>query len=100
MIPTIASLEPHQIRKNYGDHVRISCVAHGYPIPDIYWTKNGEMLLDRVSNAVTTNISINSTVDIIDGTYNDNGEYICHAMNELTKTSFEELVVTTLKISR
>ena len=76
----------------YGSPLTLSCSASGYPIPSVYWKKDGmnismytdssiqeDIEIIEENNTIISNLHINYT------TYNNTGEYVCYAENNLVR---------------
>jgi hypothetical protein len=58
-----------------GQSVELQCAGEGPPVPKVYWTKGFVRLSDIGMGTVTLTIA--------NATYNDSGDYFCHADNYL-----------------
>ena len=81
----------------YGDGVTLTCVAHGSPIPDITWFREGDQQIDnQTSNVVLheglielANLTfVESIIRLCPVDMNDIGEYNCYANNSIGNDSF------------
>ena len=71
-----------------GDSVTLACVAHGSPLPDITWFRNGDQMLDNQTvNALVYEsfveqsgmIFVQSILELCPVEPTDAGEYSCFA---------------------
>lgn len=75
--PLSVKIEPQQVSLDVGKSTTLSCVASGYPISSVTWTKDGEPLIenDRVRLLTQYIVRIESIQR------EDKGMYQCFAKN-------------------
>ena len=80
----------------YDQLVKISCLAHGYPIPSIQWEKDGLNVTNVTINKIIIkgNNTIISTLIIHHANYVHSGKYYCSASNDLALLVNEQLMIT------
>ncbi|XP_072930145.1 papilin isoform X3 [Epargyreus clarus] len=65
-----------------GAEVNLPCAVDGYPLPDVYWTKDSVRLVPTDRMMVT-----DARLTISNANINDSGEYGCHASNPYSSHS-------------
>ena len=84
---------------NEGETASFTCQATGGPTPTISWYFNGALLINGMKHLISNmlsnaNITINSTIAIMNVQSSDVGTYTCNATNVLsTDTSSGVLTV-------
>lgn len=80
----------HQI-KVIGEDVKFSCTVTGYPVPDIYWMKDGKLLTSANNDSMkytfiiqeSNNSDRTASLYISDLIKDDIGYYSCYSNNSL-----------------
>ena len=72
------SVPPSTVRVQLGETVKLSCVAGGYPIPTVNWTR-----VDGLPKSST--VGPNGTLIIRRLEKGDDGQYLCTAKNPVGK---------------
>lgn len=88
-VPSSLIMYPNDTRLRVGASSSLTCTAHGFPLPQIIWLKDGAPI---TSNGDTINITIIdiplsagiSILDLCDVQLLDTGRYQCRASNSLT----------------
>ncbi|XP_077971997.1 immunoglobulin domain-containing protein oig-4-like [Styela clava] len=80
------SNESPKIHEN--DDLQIGCTAKGFPLPDVFWYKDGERITEQTNQNVHQSIgSASATLKIDRAQMGDAGQYRCYATN--TAIDFE-----------
>lgn len=81
-----------------------SCAVDGWPLPVVWWLKNGQKLHnDTINQKFTVERTIkgeelvNVTLHILDVDIGDSGNYTCKAMNNITTENRSIIVSVTCK---
>nr|XP_039262677.1 uncharacterized protein LOC120338792 isoform X1 [Styela clava]XP_039262678.1 uncharacterized protein LOC120338792 isoform X1 [Styela clava] len=78
--------ESPKIHEN--DNLQIDCKASGFPLPDVFWYKDGERITEQTDQHLHQSIgSASATLKIDRAQMGDAGEYRCYAAN--TANNFE-----------
>ena len=87
LVTTTIDIEVMNATFNEGDTAYFTCQAIGGPVPNISWYFNGVLLTNGVKHIISsrllnTNVTINSTLTIMNVQSSDVGTYTCYATNE------------------
>ena len=81
MSPKLIKKSKSEVTVVEGNVLYLVCETEGYPMPSVYWKKNGKVL--------QANVMISKTDFIIDDTSEqDAGKYECEAINSIGTVSY------------
>ncbi len=92
--------EPMDSTRIIGESVEFSCLVTGFPVPNIYWIKNGVALNNEMfSIAEEVNITERrSTLSVSKLSINDIGMYWCETNNTLIKAVEDSSLIALLDV--
>lgn len=94
-LPANVVKHSQSIRTKLHQNVALYCEVVGYPIMNIYWTKDKENITVDVKTDTINQTMKNTTIFVNEITKKDNGTYTCHVdtINYNDSKSFEILVL-------
>jgi hemicentin len=87
-LPPTVNISDLSIQRHFGGNVTFSCFIEAFPQPMITWSindttiQNANTQISSTSDGVTSSVS---TITIVGLKFDNNGEYICQAENELAE---------------
>ena len=96
-------IQPGEIHVRNGNTVNINCVANGFPVPSVTWSKDDTVLINDSRTTVYEEMVVQGGIPFVKSVLQicstevvDSGDYNCTADNEFSKDtiSFKVTVVT------
>ena len=88
LVPPEFVSSPSNFLKQDDESVQLSCTVYGYPLPDIQWQKDDQLieLTPSITTTITTNqssLTVSSVLSIVNLNHTNGGLYSCYTFNDL-----------------